>query len=66
MVKRSSRLEQDANAFQLFIKQYGRKSQKGVEPNDRRYDRSLQTRARHMRADELDALLQDGEDDIPG
>jgi hypothetical protein len=27
-----------AGALRRFIDQYGRKAQKGVEPNDRRYD----------------------------
>lgn len=63
-MNRTSRFEHEAAAFQLFVKRYARKAQKGVEPNDRRYDHSLQIRARRMRADELDALLRDGEDDV--
>jgi len=30
-----------ANTVRLFSKQYGRKAQKRIEPNDRQYDRKL-------------------------
>ena len=46
-----------------FVRKAGRKAQKGREPNDRRYDNSLQRSIRRMKPEELDQLLRDGEDD---
>jgi hypothetical protein len=45
-----------------FINQYGRKSQKGVEPNDRRYDRRVEATVKRMSPIELDHLLREDED----
>jgi hypothetical protein len=44
-----------------FMRQYGRHRQKGVEPNDRRYDRELEAELKKVAPDELDALLRDDE-----
>jgi hypothetical protein len=46
-----------------FVRQYARKAQRGVEPNDRRYDRSVEAAMNRMSADELDRLLREDEDD---
>ena len=46
----------------LFIKSYGRQSQKGVEPNDRQYSREEEEAIKRLRPEELDALLRDDED----
>jgi len=43
---------------QLFARQYGRKAQKGVEPNDRRFSKRVNARIKQMRPEELDALLR--------
>ena len=45
-----------------FMREYGRKKQKGGEPNDRRYDRELEFSIKQLRADELDRLLREDED----
>jgi hypothetical protein len=45
------------------VKQVGRPSQKGVEPNDRHYDPDLAKAIRRMRDEEFDALLRHGDDD---
>jgi hypothetical protein len=37
-----------AAAVQLFAKQYGRKAQKGVEPNDRRFDVKVEKSVKRM------------------
>jgi hypothetical protein len=50
-----------AAALQLFVKQLGRKAQKGVEPNDRHYSREVELAASRLRPEELDELLRDGE-----
>ena len=46
----------------LFVRQYGRKAQRGIEPNDRRYDRDVERAVRQLKPEELDALLRDDED----
>jgi hypothetical protein len=53
-----------AAALQLFVRQLGRKAQKGVEPNDRHYSREVELAASRLRAEALDELLRDGEHDI--
>jgi len=51
-----------AAAVQLFTRQYARKAQKGVEPNDRRFERKTEERVKRMKPEELDRLLRDGEE----
>jgi hypothetical protein len=48
--------------LQVFVQQYGRKAQKGVEPNDRKYDKKVERTVKQMKPDELDRLLRDDED----
>jgi hypothetical protein len=48
--------------LQVFVQQYGRKAQKGVEPNDRKYDRKIEQALKQMKPDQLDRLLRDDED----
>jgi len=45
-----------------FVQQYGRKSQKGVEPNDRRYDRNMEAVIKRLPPEDLDRLLREDED----
>jgi hypothetical protein len=46
-----------------FVRQYGRKAQKGVEPNDRRYDREIGANAvRRLKPTVMDELLRDDEE----
>ena len=45
-----------------FIQQYGRKSQKGVEPNDRRYDRNTEAMIKRLPPEDLNRLLREDED----
>jgi transcription termination factor NusB len=51
-----------AAAVQLFAQRYARKAQKGVEPNDRRFDTEIEETIKNMKPEELDRLLRDGED----
>ena len=46
----------------VFVRQSGRRAQKGCEPNDRNYDREVEQRLRRMDPDEFDRLLRDDED----
>ena len=52
-----------ASSLALFLKSYERRSQKGVEPNDRQYDRQEEEAIKRLSPDELDALLRDDEED---
>jgi hypothetical protein len=54
----AGRKARKAAAVALYVKQVGRKAQKGVEPNDRRYDREIERQARRMSPLEFDALLR--------
>ncbi|HEY8949490.1 MAG TPA: hypothetical protein VIM56_11450 [Rhizomicrobium sp.] len=49
--------------MRLFVREYGRKSQKGIEPNDRKYSRKVEKKIRkHIKPETLDALLRDDDD----
>jgi len=50
-----------AATVNLFVQQYGRKAQRGVEPNDRKYSRDLEKALRQLRPEELDSLMRDDE-----
>jgi ribosomal protein S18 len=50
-----------AASVRRFVNQYGRKAQKGIEPNDRRYDRKVERAVKRMKPDQLDKLLRDDE-----
>ena len=45
-----------------FVRGYGRKAQKRIEPNDRGYSRDVEQRVKRMKPAELDRLLRDDED----
>lgn len=45
-----------------FLRQYQRKAQRGVEPNDRQYDRNLEMRLKRMKAEDLSRLMGDDDD----
>ena len=46
-----------------FMRQYQRKAQRGVEPNDRQYSRKVEQKLKRMRPEELDELLHGTEDE---
>ncbi|RQZ87744.1 hypothetical protein DF053_16015 [Burkholderia cepacia] len=56
---RTSRL---AGALGVFVKRYGRKAQKHLDPNDRRYDHDVERAMRRMSPADLSDLLA-GDDD---
>ena len=56
--KRIKRLE---GAIGSFVQQYARKRHAGHDPNDRRYDRNIEKKIRHMKPDELSRLMSDDE-----
>jgi hypothetical protein len=51
-----------AAAVSLFMRQYGRKAQRGVEPNDRRYSREVEMALKQLKPAELDSLMRDDEE----
>ena len=52
--------ERQAGDLSLFIQKYGRKAQKGWEPNDRNYSRKVEKKIKkHLKPTKLDALLRD-------
>jgi hypothetical protein len=57
----SEKLALVAASVRRFVNQYGRKAQKGFEPNDRRYDRKVERAVKRMKPDQLDKLLRDDE-----
>ena len=48
-----------------FLRLYQRKAQKGVEPNDRRYDHEVERIFRRLKPEDLDVLLNGEEDERP-
>jgi hypothetical protein len=48
--------------IQKFTRQYGRPAQRGIEPNDRRYDRDAENEISRLKPEDLDRLLRDDED----
>ena len=46
-----------------FLKQYGRKAQKGREPNDRGYDPEVENFLMRLKPEDLDRLINDREDE---
>ena len=61
-MKASEKKQRLANATATYLRQIGRKAQKGAEPNDRAYDRKLDHKLKRMRPEDVDSLFR-GEDD---
>jgi len=47
---------------ELFIQQYARKAERGMDPNDRAYNHKLEERIKRMDPIELDELMHGDED----
>ena len=59
MSRRTNRL---AATLAAFVQQYRRKSQRGLEPNDRKYSREAESQMKRLAPEELSAVLS-GESD---
>ena len=59
MSKRGKKLRQEIRAF---VQQYGRKSDAPHDPNDRRYDRDIERMVQRMKPEELDAIMNEGDE----
>jgi hypothetical protein len=46
----------------VFLRQCGRKAQRGVEPNDRRYCRDVEKALTHLRPEDLDLLMREDDE----
>lgn len=63
MVKRHNDI---AKGIGSFLQQYQRKAQRGVEPNDRGYDRSFEKKIKAMNPEELSEVMHgDTDSNIP-
>jgi hypothetical protein len=51
-----------AATVNVFVQQYGRKAQRGMEPNDRRYSRDVEKALKQLKPDELDSLMRDDQE----
>ena len=51
-----------AAATARYLRQIGRKAQKGVEPNDRGFDHELDEKLKRMRPEDVDTLFRGGDD----
>jgi hypothetical protein len=51
-----------AKELGTFLRQYGRRAQKGQDPNDRTYDREIEQELRRLKPEALDRLIN-GDDD---
>lgn len=61
-LNRDQQRARKAGELAVFMRQYARKAQRGVEPNDRQFDRGIESAVKRMPADELDRLLREDDD----
>ena len=47
-----------------FVQQYARKARRGLDPNDRSYDRNIERIVKQMNPEELDRLLHGADDEL--
>lgn len=57
-----NRQSRQAGALGVFVKRYGRKAQKHLDPNDRRYDHDVERTMRRLSPADLSDLLADADD----
>lgn len=62
MNKRKQKLSSKIGAF---MQQYTRKAQRGQEPNDRAYSRSIEGKLKRMKPEDFDELLNGEQDEPP-
>jgi hypothetical protein len=58
--KRGKKLRQE---IRTFLQQYGRKANKNIDPNDRRYDRRIEALVKRMKPEELDEIMRGDDED---
>jgi pheromone shutdown protein TraB len=60
MSKRGEKLGKELGAF---LKQYARKAYKNIDPNDRRYDHTIERLVKRLKPEELDRLMREDLED---
>jgi hypothetical protein len=50
-----------AATVSIFMQRYGRKAQRGVEPNDRCYSRKVERALKQLKPEALDRLMREDE-----
>lgn len=60
--RRRQRLEGEVG---VFLKKYNKKRQRGWDPNDRQYNRSVEALVQRMTPEDLDDLMNGGNEDEP-
>ena len=60
----SKRKEKLRAGIESFVRQYGRKAQRGQEPNDRGYSRAMEAKLKRTNPEELDELLNGEPEDF--
>jgi hypothetical protein len=60
--RRKQRLEGEVG---VFLKKYNKKRQRGWDPNDRQYNRSVEALVQRMTPEDLDELMNGGNEDEP-
>ncbi len=53
-----------ASDIAIYLREVGRKAQKGQEPNDRGHDRELERKLKRMSPFEIDALTRAEDEDM--
>ena len=54
-----------ANDLALFVQQYARKAQRGIEPNDRRHSTEAERKLKQLKPEQLSELLAPEEGEVP-
>ena len=54
-----------ANDLALFVQKYGRKAQRGLEPNDRGHSREAERQLKQLKPEQLSELLTAEEGQVP-
>ena len=54
---KSNRIKKLESEIGVFIQQYKRKAHAGMDPNDRRYDRKIEKKIKHMNPEELSRIM---------
>jgi hypothetical protein len=58
-MKKKDRIERLKSEVGGFARQYARKRRRGMDPNDRHYDRKIQKKIRKMKPEDFNELLND-------
>ncbi|AOH84610.1 hypothetical protein AWL63_12160 [Sphingomonas panacis] len=64
-MKAREKKERLAAETAVYLRQIGRKAQKGQEPNDRGFDRKLDEKLKRMRPEDVDALIHGVDEEDP-